>query len=280
MKRISSILLFIIFAFIVSCGGSGNNTSGTDTNSAGNAAAAEDNSLQKVKDAGKLVLGLDDTFAPMGFRDENGEVVGFDIDLAKEVANRLGVTLEIKPIEWSSSILSLNKGDVDVLWNGVTINEARKQQINFSKPYLNNKLVIVKAADDNTINSKDDLTGKVLGVQVGSNDEALTADPSSKNAKEIRRYDVNVNAFLDLQAKRIDAVVIDEVAAQYYIAEKKAPFVVVENSPLTEELYGIGFRKSDAKLLAEVDKILDEMRADGTAAKISEKWFAKDIVLK
>lgn len=279
MKRISSILLFIIFAFIVSCGG-GNNTSSTDTNSAGNAAAAEDNSLQKVKDAGKLVLGLDDTFAPMGFRDENGEVVGFDIDLAKEVANRLGVTLEIKPIEWSSSILSLNKGDVDVLWNGVTINEARKQQINFSKPYLNNKLVIVKASDDNTINSKDDLSGKVLGVQVGSNDEALTADPSSKNAKEIRRYDVNVNAFLDLQAKRIDAVVIDEVAAQYYIAEKKAPFVVVENSPLTEELYGIGFRKSDAKLLAEVDRILDEMRADGTAAKISEKWFAKDIVLK
>ena len=203
MKRISSILLFIIFAFIISCGG-GNKAA--DNTAGNNAAAEEDNSLQKVKDAGKLVLGLDDTFAPMGFRDENGEVVGFDIDLAREVANRLGVALEIKPIEWSSSILSLNKGDVDVLWNGVTINEARKQQINFSKPYLNNKLVIVKAVDDNTINSKDDLSGKVLGVQVGSNDEALTADPSSKNAKEIRRYDVNVNAFLDLQAKRIDAV--------------------------------------------------------------------------
>ena len=141
-------------------------------------------------------------------------------------------------------------------------------------------MVIVKAIDDNTINSKDDLTGKVLGVQVGSNDEALTADPSSKNAKEIRRYDVNVNAFLDLQAKRIDAVVIDEVAAQYYISEKKAPFVVVDNSPLTEELYGIGFRKSDAQLLAEVDKILDDMRADGKAAEISQKWFAKDIFLK
>ncbi|AEM21303.1 extracellular solute-binding protein, family 3 [Brachyspira intermedia PWS/A] len=278
MKRISSILLFIIFAFIVSCGGG--DKAAADNTAENNTAAVEDNSLQKVKDAGKLVLGLDDTFAPMGFRDENGEVVGFDIDLAKEVANRLGVALEIKPIEWSSSILSLNKGDVDVLWNGVTINEARKQQINFSKPYLNNKLVIVKAIDDNTINSKDDLSGKVLGVQVGSNDEALTADPSSKNAKEIRRYDVNVNAFLDLQAKRIDAVVIDEVAAQYYISEKKAPFVVVDNSPLTEELYGIGFRKSDAKLLAEVDKILDEMRADGTATKISEKWFAKDIMLK
>lgn len=272
MKRILSLLLSAILVFTISCGGNNSN--------AGNVSSDNDNSLQKVKDAGKLILGLDDTFAPMGFRDENGEVVGFDIDLAREVAGRLGVELEIKPIEWSSSILSLNKGDVGVLWNGVTINEARKQQVNFSNPYLNNRLVIVKAVDDNTINSKDDLKGKVLGVQVGSNDEALTADPSSKEAKEIRRYDVNVNAFLDLQAKRIDAVIIDEVAAQYYISEKKVPFVVVDNSPLTEELYGIGFRKSDEKLLAEVNKILDEMKADGKAAEISQKWFAKDIVLK
>ena len=274
MKRIF-LLLFIAAMITVSCGS--NNTA---NDQASEETSQADNSLQKVKDAGKRVLGLDDTFAPMGFRDENGNVVGFDIDLASEVAYRMGVDLEIKPIEWSSSILSLNKGDVDVLWNGVTINDARKEQINFSKPYLNNRLVIVKSIDDNTINSKDDLAGKILGVQVGSNDEALTADPSSKNAKEIRRYDVNVNAFLDLQAKRIDAVIIDEVAAQYYISEKKAPFVVVENSPLTEELYGVGFRKSDGKLLAEVDRILDEMKSDGKAAEISQKWFAKDIVLK
>ena len=242
--------------------------------------SGEDNSLQKIKDAGKLVLGLDDTFAPMGFRDDSGEIVGFDIDLAKEVASRMGVELEIKPIDWSSSILSLNKGDIDVLWNGVTINESRKEQINFSKPYLNNRLIIVKPKDRNDINSKEDLAGKVLGVQVGSNDEALQSDPISKKAKEIRKYDVNVNAFLDLMAKRIDAVIIDEVAAQYYISEEKADFVVVENSPLTEEFYGIGFRKTDEQLLTEVDKILDEMKADGKAAEISQKWFAKDIVLK
>ncbi len=245
-----------------------------------NSAGTEDNSLQKIKDAGKLVLGLDDTFAPMGFRDESGEIVGFDIDLAKEVASRMGVELEIKPIDWSSSILSLNKGDIDVLWNGVTINESRKAQINFSKPYLNNRLIIVKPKDRNDINSKEDLAGKVLGVQVGSNDEALQSDPISKEAKEIRKYDVNVNAFLDLRAKRIDAVIIDEVAAQYYISEEKVDFVVVENSPLTEEFYGIGFRKTDVELLDEVDRILDEMKADGKSAEISQKWFAKDIVLK
>lgn len=242
--------------------------------------SSESNSIQKVKDSGKLVLGLDDTFAPMGFRDNSGEIVGFDIDLAKEVANRMGVELEIKPIEWSSSILSLNKGDIDVLWNGLTINETRKEQINFSKPYLNNRLVIVKPKDRNDINSKEDLAGKILGVQVGSNDEALQSDPISKEAKEIRKYDVNVNAFLDLKAKRIDAVIIDEVAAQYYISEEKVDFVVVENSPLTEEFYGVGFRKNATELLVEVDRILDEMKADGKASEISQKWFAKDIVLK
>ena len=242
--------------------------------------STEDNSLQTIKGAGKLVLGLDDTFAPMGFRDGSGEIVGFDIDLAKEVASRMGVALEIKPIDWSSSILSLNKGDIDVIWNGVTINESRKEQINFSKPYLNNRLIIVKPKDRNDINSKEDLAGKILGVQVGSNDEALSSDSISKEAKEIRKYDVNVNAFLDLKAKRIDVVIIDEVAAQYYISEEKVDFVVVENSPLTEEFYGVGFRKTDAKLLAEVDKILDEMKADGKASEISQKWFAKDIVLK
>lgn len=242
--------------------------------------STEDNSIQKVKDSGKLILGLDDTFAPMGFRDDSEEIVGFDIDLAKEVASRMGVKLEIKPIDWSSSILSLNKGDIDVLWNGLTINETRKEQINFSKPYLNNRLVIVKPKNRNDINSKNDLAGKILGVQVGSNDEALQSDPISKEAKEIRKYDVNVNAFLDLRAKRIDAVIIDEVAAQYYISQEKVDFVVVENSPLTEEFYGVGFRKTDSKLLAEVDRILDEMKSDGKASEISQKWFAKDIVLK
>lgn len=240
---------------------------------------AQDKSLQKVKDAKKLVLGLDDTFAPMGFRDKSGDIVGFDIDLAKEVAKRMGVELVIKPVDWSSAILSLNKGDIDVLWNGVTINENRQKQINFSKPYLKNRLVVV-VLKGSPIKTKDDLKGKIVGVQVGSNDEALQKDPVSKNTKDIRKYDVNVNAFLDLQAKRIDAVVVDEVAAQYYITDKKVNFIVLKDSALTDEMYGVGFRKKDISLQKEVDRILDEMRKDGTAAKISKKWFTEDIVLK
>ena len=271
MKRI--ITLFFIFIFAVSC-------SKTQTQNAAQSSSASDNSLQKVKESGKLVLGLDDTFAPMGFRDEAGNVVGFDIDLAQEVANRLGVKLEVKPIDWASGILSLNKGDVDMLWNGFTINESRKQQINFSKPYLNNRLIIVKSSDRTDINSKEDLKGKVLGVQVGSNQEALEADPISKEAKEIRQYDFNVNAFLDLEAKRIDAVIVDEIVARYYISKENADFELLEEYPITYKSFGVGIRKTDAELLNAIDKVLDDMRADGKAAEISTKWFGKDVFVR
>lgn len=240
---------------------------------------AQDNSLQKVKTSKKLVLGLDDTFPPMGFRDAKGDIVGFDIDLAKEVAKRIGVELELKPLDWSTVILSLNKGDIDVIWNGMTITESRKKQINFSNPYVLNRLAIV-VSQGSKIKTKADLKGKKVGVQLGSsNEEALLKDPVGKDIKDIRKYDVNVNAFLDLNAKRIDAVVVDEIVARYYITSNKAKFIVLDET-LTDEEYGIGFRKKDNTLRKEVDRILDEMKKDGTTSAISKKWFSADIVKK
>ncbi|MEI0843240.1 amino acid ABC transporter substrate-binding protein [Brachyspira pilosicoli] len=270
MKRI--ITLFFIFIFAISC--SKTQTQNTEVSSA-------DNSLQKVKENGKLVLGLDDTLAPMGFRDDNGEIVGFDIDLAREVANRLGVELEAKPIDWSSAILSLKKGDVDVIWNGFAVNESRKQQVNFTKPYLYNRLMIAKYSDRDDINSKEDLKGKIVGVQSGSsNYETLVNDPVSKEIKEIRQYDSYVNAFLDLEAKRIDAVIVDEIVARYYISKENANFTLLEDKPITSQYLSVGLRKTDTELLNAIDKALDDMRADGKAAEISTKWFGKDVFIK
>lgn len=268
MKRI--ITLFFIFIFAISC-------SKTETQKT----TSSDNSLQKVKESGKLVLGLDDTFAPMGFRDDEGNIVGFDIDLAKEVANRLGVELEAKPIDWSSAILSLKKGDVDVIWNGFAVNESRKQQVNFTKPYLYNRLMIAKYSDRDDINSKEDLKGKIVGVQSGSsNYETLVNDPISKEVKEIRQYDSYVNAFLDLEAKRIDAVLVDEIVGRYYIAKENADFKLLEDKPITSQYLSVGLRKTDTELLNAIDKALDDMRADGKAAEISTKWFGKDVFIK
>ena len=278
MKKI--LFLLIIFVLIVSCGKKTDNQTESLSDNTNESQKTEDNSLQRVKNSGKLVLGLDDTFMPMGFKNENGEIVGFDIDLAREVAFRMGVKLETKSIDWGNSTYILNNGEIDVLWNGVNINEDRKQYMIFSKPYLNNMLIIVKYNNNETINSIDDLVGKVVGVQYGGNYNQIANNPVMSKIKEVRQYNDNVSAFLDLQSERVEAVVVDDTFAEYYIKEKKLPFTIVNKTPFTDGLYVVAARKSDVQLLNEIDRILDEMKADGTTVEISTKWFGKDIILK
>ncbi|WP_053956086.1 amino acid ABC transporter substrate-binding protein [Inediibacterium massiliense] len=244
------------------------------------ASTQQDQSLQGIKDNGKFVLGLDDSFPPMGFRDEKGEIVGFDIDLAKEVAKRMGVELEVKPIDWDGKVLSLNNQDIDVIWNGLTVTPERKEQILFSKDYLKNRQIVIVNKDSN-IENKKDLTNKVVAVQLGSSGEdALNADEkTSKAIKEIRKFSNYTEALLDLKAGRVDAVVIDEVVGRYYMGKREGEYKIAKED-FGEEGYAIGFRKNDISFQQEVDKILDEMKKDGTTGEISKKWFGKDIVSK
>ncbi|MBZ4665879.1 MAG: amino acid transporter substrate-binding protein [Mahella sp.] len=248
----------------------------TSTNTGG----ATDDSMDKIKQAGKFVVGLDDTFAPMGFRDEKGEIVGFDIDLAKEAAKRMGVDVEFKPVEWDGIIMSLNNGDIDVIWNGLTITESREKEINFTKPYMSNRQIIM-IKKGSPIKGKEDLADKVVGVQMNSSsDEALTADKKTADSlKEIRRFQDNATALMDLSAGRLDAVVVDEILGRYYMTKKPDEYDILEDN-FGEEQYGIGVRKSDIAFLEQLNKVMDEMKADGTASEISKKWFGEDIVLK
>ncbi len=241
---------------------------------------AQDKSLENVKEKGKFVLGLDDSFPPMGYRDESGEIVGFDIDLAKEVGRRMGVEVELKPVDWDGIVLSLKNKDIDVIWNGLTITEKRKQEIAFSKVYLQNRQVIVVKSDA-TIANKQDLSGKVIGLQMGSSSEtALDSDADTKNTlKDVRKFTNNTEALMDLSAGGIDAVVVDEIVGRYYVGKKPGEYKVLEDNFGTEE-YGIGIRKEDVSFKEEVDRILDEMKKDGTAAQISQEWFGEDIIEK
>ena len=241
---------------------------------------AKDDSWQKIKQAGKFIVGLDDAFAPMGFRDEKGELVGFDIDLAKEAAKRMGVSVEFKPVEWDGIVMSLNNGDIDAIWNGLTITESRKKEINFTKPYMSNRQIIM-VKSGSIIKGKSDLADKVVGVQMNSSsDEALSADKTTANSlKEIRRYQDNAVALMDLSAGRLDAVVVDEILGRYYMTKKPGEYTILTDN-FGEEQYGVGVRKSDGTFLEELNKVLDEMKSDGTAGEISKKWFGEDIVLK
>jgi len=241
---------------------------------------AADNSLNEIKQKGQFVVGLDDSFPPMGFKNDKGEIVGFDIDMANEAAKRMGVKAVFKPVQWDGVLLSLNNKDIDVIWNGLTITDERKKQIDFSKVYLQNKQIIV-VKNDSTIATKKDLSGKKVGLQLGSSSEkALTDDKATAGTiKEVKKYSDNTEALMDLSQGRIDAVVVDEVVGRYYISKKPGVYKTLDED-FGKEDYGVGIRQSDKTFKEELNKTLDAMKADGTSDKISQKWFGKDIISK
>ena len=234
----------------------------------------------KKDEAKKIVVGLDDNFPPMGFKDEKNEIVGFDIDLAKEAAKRLGREVEFKAIDWNSKEAELKSGRVDVLWNGLDITEQRKENMLFSEPYMDNRQIVFVAKGKNVaIASEADLAGKAVGTQSGgTTEEYFTKNTALKDSmKEVKYYPDYITAFMDLENGRLDAVVGDEIIGRYYISKHPDEIEAVETVIGEVSQFGFAFRKDDQALRDEVQKVFDEMKADGTVAKISEKWFAKDI---
>ena len=241
-------------------------------------ALAEDTSLADIKARGRLVLGLDAAFPPMGFMNDDGDIVGYDIDLAKEVCTRMGVELVCPPIEWSAKDMELSSGNIDCIWNGMTATEERQQTYSCSINYLQNAQVLVVLADSN-ITTLADLSGKTIALQSGSAAaEAVAANEefSASLAGAPVEYGDYAMALMDLDNKGVDAVAMDVIVANYYITAKNANYRVLEEQ-LAPEFYAIGFRKADVTLTEEVNKLLKEMAADGTIAKISTQWFGSDI---
>ncbi|MDR0996917.1 MAG: amino acid ABC transporter substrate-binding protein [Zoogloeaceae bacterium] len=225
-----------------------------------------------------LVIGLDDNFPPMGFVDENGVLVGFDIDMAREAAHRMGREAVFRPIDWSAKEAELMSKRLDLLWNGLTITPARQQKIGFSRPYMENHQIIV-VASGSPVKGKADLARKIVGVQDGSSaEDAIARDAATAQSfQELRRYPDNVKALLDLHLGRIDAVVLDEVVGRYYVAKKPADYQVLETDNFGVEEYGVGLRKEDEALRAKLDATLDAMKADGATDAIAYRWFGKAI---
>ncbi|MCM1322242.1 MAG: amino acid ABC transporter substrate-binding protein [Bacteroides sp.] len=236
-----------------------------------------DNSLAAVLEKGVFVLGLDDSFPPMGFRDENNAVVGYDIDLAAAVCAKLGVELKVQPIDWAAKEQELATGQIDCIWNGFTMTPEREASLCFSKPYLDNAQVVFVRADSG-IETLADLAGKKVGLQAASSAaDALDANAElKKSLKEVVEFKDNLTAFMDLEIKGIDGVVVDMVVGNYSVQTSGKPFVMLRET-LSSEKYGIGFRKNDSALRDAVQQALEELAADGIIAAISTKWFGADI---
>ncbi|TRZ40073.1 amino acid ABC transporter substrate-binding protein [Niallia circulans] len=236
-------------------------------------------SKSSSKDDDTLVIGIDDKFAPMGFRDENNEIVGFDIDYAKAAAEKMDMKVEFQPIDWETKESELSSGRIDLIWNGYTITDERKKKVLFSKPYLKNAQVVVTLADSK-VTKLADLEGKVVGLQsLSSAADALDADPIKSKIKTVTEFSDNVSALNDLKNGRLDAVVIDEIVIDYYMTKEEGSFKILDESLAPEE-YGVGVKKGNEELLEKLQKALDEMNEDGTAAEISDKWFGDDIIIK
>lgn len=238
-----------------------------------------DNSWKQVKAKGEFVLGLDDSFPPMGFRDENGEIVGFDIDLAKEVCSRLKIKLVLQPINWSAKEQELNTKNIDCIWNGLTITPEREEVILFTKPYMKNRQVLVVRADSDYA-ALADFTGKKLGIQAGSsaNDALDNAAEFKASLGEVVAFDDNMTALMDLEQGGIDVVLMDEIVARFYIQQRSKNYKVLDEALAGEE-YGIGFRKEDWELMEKFEETLIAMAEDGTMAAISQRWFGEDITI-
>jgi polar amino acid transport system substrate-binding protein len=285
LKRLFSLILAIVLiaAVVAGCGRNTAGTSGQNTpnqasqsSSAGSGNAgggSKDDSLERIKKAGKITIGIDDAFPPLEFRDDKNQLVGYDIDLSREAGKRLGVEVEWIPTDWNGVILALNSGKFDIIWSGLSMTAERAKEIDFSPAYLNEAQVVVVRAGDDSIKGVEDLKGKVVGTQLGSTSEE--AAKKIEGIKELKKYPKFTEAFLDLANNRTDAIVVDELVGRYYMTKRPNQFKVA--FPLVKEPIGIGYRKQDRALQEALNKVLKEMKEDGTMAEISRKWFGEDI---
>lgn len=230
----------------------------------------------------QIIMGLDDSFPPMGFSDDNGELVGFDIDLAKAVAEKAGFELKLQPINWSSKETELDTGKVDILWNGLTITDKRKEAMTFTEPYLKNRQVVIVLADSN-INTLADMKDKTIVLQEGST--AVTALDSEENKVfkdglkgEPTLFADNLKCFMEVELKRADAVVIDEIVADYFMNQEtqKGKFRKLDEY-LADELYGIAVKKGNTELRDKIQNALNELDKEGKIAEICKTWFGEDV---
>ena len=273
-KRFVSAALAAVMALSMTACGSSNSaaeTTAADTEAAESQAEETTAEEAKTTDGGTLIVGFDQDFPPMGFVGDDGEYTGFDLELAQEVAKRLGLEYKAQPIAWDSKDMELESGNIDCIWNGFTMT-GREDDYTWTEPYMATQQVFV-VANDSDINSQADLAGKIVEVQADSSAEAALKEAPELTAtfKELLTTADYNTAFMDLEQGAVDAIAMDVIVAGYQIQQRNADFKILDDS-LSEEEYGVGFKLRD-----KVQSTLEEMAEDGTLQEVSEKWFSKDV---
>lgn len=249
-------------------------TDAATTEATGDTAAAAEGTVKTP--SGKFTVGFDQEFPPMGFVGDDGQFTGFDLDLAKEVASRLGLEFVPQPINWDAKDMELDSGNIDCIWNGFTM-QGREDAYTWVGPYMANNQVFVVTADSD-IASKADLAGKAIEVQKDSSGLSALQGEAELSASfgsmtEVADYNT---ALMDLESGACDAVCMDSIVAGYQIKSSGKDMKILDDTLAAEE-YGIGFKKGEDELAKAVHDTLMEMKDDGTVAKISNDWFGSDV---
>nr|WP_330370750.1 amino acid ABC transporter substrate-binding protein [Johnsonella ignava] len=284
---------FMLLCMLSACAGNTANSSTGETSAGGaDKTSVSEKETEKKKEDGtvkqdektenseeKFVVGFDKDFPPMGFVGDSGEYEGFDLDLAKETAQKLGMEIVYQPIAWDAKELELENGNIDCIWNGFTMT-GREDGYTWSMPYMENSQVFV-VKKDSGIKDLAGLKGKNVEVQVDSSADAALKDKAEiagTFGQLITVADYNT-AFMDLEMGAADAVAMDIVVAGYQIEKRNSDDFVILDEKLSSEQYAIGFKKGNTQLRDKVDKTLKEMAQEGTLKKVSEKWFGRDVTI-
>lgn len=248
----------------------------------GQTADTQQDSWMRYEEEKSITIGFDKTFVPMGFEETNGDYVGFDIDLATAVFDQYGVKIDWQPIDWDLKETELNNGTIDLIWNGYSATDERKEKVLFSHTYMANEQVLV-VKDSSGIESLTGMAGKRLGAQAGSSgygsfekEPAVLKDlVKDQTATQYATFN---EALIDLQTDRIDGLLIDRVYANYYLQEEGLldSYRLLETGYASES-FAVGARKADVTLVERINQALKTLYKDGSFQEISQKWFGEDV---
>ncbi|AZD52094.1 L-cystine ABC transporter (wide substrate range), substrate-binding protein FliY [Pseudomonas chlororaphis subsp. aurantiaca] len=239
----------------------------------GQAVAGEQ--LQKIKDAGTINVGLEGTYPPFSYVDESGKLAGFEVEFSEALAQKLGVKVKLQPTKWDGILAALESKRLDAVINQVTISDERKKKYDFSTPYTVSGIqALTQKKDEGKFKNAADLAGHKVGVGLGTNYEQWLKDNVPKAI--IKTYDDDPTKYQDLRVGRIDAILVDRLAA-FELIKKTNNTLAVSGEPFSRQEAGVALRKGEPELLAAVNKAIEELRADGTLKKLSEKYFNADV---
>lgn len=269
MKKLRALLMTLVSAVVLAaCGQAASNT--------------EADNWSQYEENKTITIGFDNTFVPMGFEQKDGSYAGFDIDLANAVFEKYGITVNWQPIDWDMKESELNKGTIDLIWNGYSATDERREKVLFTDPYMENEQVLVTKKSSN-ITKTADMADKTLGAQAGSSgysDFEANAAVLKNIVKDntATQYQTFNEALIDLQNDRIDGLLIDRVYANYYLeTEGILNDYNVFPAGFNSESFAVGARKADTTLVEKINQAFKELYTEGKFQEISQKWFGEDI---